>query len=172
MVDFVTIWSPDTLSGDWMVVPPSLESDADLATAVIISLFSDRLANADDPIPDAGNTAQPDRRGWWGDTDVAVDAAEQAVSGNLIGSRLWLLSREKRTETTRQRAETYGKEALQWLIDDGVAQAADVSASWAAASGNGFDRLNLVATITRNSGQVVQLQYDWAWQQIGAPNAA
>jgi len=158
MTDFVHVWSPDNLSGDWMLAPPSLESDADLKTAVIISLFSDRLAAADDVIPDATGATPPDRRGWWADND----------SDGPIGSRLWLLTREKRTEATRQRAEFYAEEALQWLIADGVAQRIDVSAEW---NIQAMDRLDLVITIYRNDGRVVDQRYDWAWQQIGAQNA-
>ena len=172
MVDFVTVWSPDTLSGDWAILPPSLESDADLDTAVIISLFTDRLANPDDPIPDANGSVTPDRRGWWGDQAPTVNDSGTATVDNRIGSRLWLLTREKRLPKVLQDARTYAEEALQWLIDDGVAAAVDVSSSWAAPSGNGFDRLNLIITITRNDGSVVTQQYDWAWQQLGASNAA
>lgn len=56
-----------------------------LDTAVIISLFTDRRALEDDATPDFTEN----RRGWWGDT---YDAQQRP-----IGSRLWLLSREKQT---------------------------------------------------------------------------
>ena len=149
MVDFVHIWSPDTLSGDWLLEPPELANDADLRTAVIISLFTDRLALPDDPLPDYAGT----RRGWWADND----------NDGLIGSRLWLLCREKRQEVVRQRAIEYSKEALRWLIEDGVARAVDVLAEW-----NGVDRLDLLVTIDRNTGQTVRVKLDWVWNQIAA----
>ena len=44
-----------------------LQGDDGLFTAVIISLFTDRRANADDPLPDERICALPDPRGWWGD---------------------------------------------------------------------------------------------------------
>lgn len=88
-----------------------LATEDGLRTAVIVSLFTDRRAEADDEIPDGGD----DRRGWWADS---------------IGSRLWLLARAKETPDTLARARAYAIEALQWLIDDGVATAVDVTAEW------------------------------------------
>ena len=90
-----------------------LATEDGLRTAVIISLFTDRRAEADDEIPDGGD----DRRGWWADP--------------AMGSRLWLLARAKETPDTLTRARAYAIEALQWLIDDGVATAVDVTAEWA-----------------------------------------
>ncbi|TXH38776.1 MAG: hypothetical protein E6Q98_02960 [Rhodospirillaceae bacterium] len=147
MVDFVHTWSPEILAGDWLLVAPGLADDADLRTAVIISLFTDRLARPDDVIPDG--TA--DRRGWWADND----------DDGLIGSRMWLLSREKTLESVRQRAIEYSTEALQWLIDDGVAQQVGVDASF-----SGIDRLDLVITVYSNSGQSTEIRFDWVWDQI------
>lgn len=86
-----------------------------LAQAVLISLFSWRKSADDDGI------RAPDRQGWWGDSFAAV-------AGDRIGSRLWLLQREKVTAEVLRRAETYAKEALQWLIDDKVVRRAEVSA--------------------------------------------
>lgn len=89
-----------------------LATEDGLRTAVIISLFTDRRAEADDEIPDGGD----DRRGWWADS---------------LGSRLWLLARSKETPDTLARARTYAAESMQWLIDDGVATAVEVTAEWA-----------------------------------------
>lgn len=89
-----------------------LAKEDGLRTAVIISLFTDRRAEADDEIPDGSD----DRRGWW---------------AGAIGSRLWLLARAKETPDTLARARAYAIEALQWLIDDGVATAVEVTAEWA-----------------------------------------
>lgn len=77
----------------------------ELAQAVLISLFSWRKSEGDDGIK------APNRQGWWGDTYATV-------AGDRIGSRLWLLQREKILPLTLQRAEAYAKEALQWMIDD------------------------------------------------------
>jgi phage gp46-like protein len=79
-----------------------------LARAVIISLFTWRRANSDDDLPGT------QKNGWWGDTYPQID-------NDRIGSRLWLLSRAKLTTETVLRAKEYAEEALQWLIDDGIA---------------------------------------------------
>lgn len=79
-----TLCSP----GRW----PDLQGDDGLMTAVIISLFTDARAHDDDPLPDERVGVSSDRRGWWG--DCLPDAqGEQTLES--IGSRLWLLWREK-----------------------------------------------------------------------------
>lgn len=153
MVDFVHIWNADILAGDWLLEAPGIADDADLRTSVIISLFTDRLAQPDDALPDDTTN----RRGWWADTET-----------DLIGSRLWLLSREKRIEPVRQRAIDYSREALQWLIDDGVARAVDVDAEW-----SGLDRLDILVTVYRNDGRSIEMRLEWVWNQLtGAPTTA
>ena len=121
---------------DWLVDGASLASDDDVQTAVILSLFTDRRAKDDDELPDA----RSDRRGWWGDAYADVD-------GDQIGSRLWLLARQKRVASTLQRAQQYASEALQWLIDDGVASTVGVQAR-----GLPGDVLDLQIVIERPSG--------------------
>ena len=85
-----------------------------LARAVVISLFSDRRANEDE----VGHGES--RRGWWGDTYADN-------KGDQIGSKLWLLQREKLTNETIMRAKEYTEEALQWLITDRVVKQIDVT---------------------------------------------
>jgi phage gp46-like protein len=123
MTDIRHIWSNDLLMGDWLIEPPDLAHDHDLETSVIISLFTDRLADPDDVLPDFSG----DRRGWWGDTGPAPE--------DFIGSKLWLLTREKATNQTRLRAEEYCREALQWMLDDDAADQIDVAAAWAEQGG-------------------------------------
>lgn len=93
--------------------------DAGLQSAVILSLFLDSRAGADDPLP----PGSADRRGWLGDV-------LSPRPGDRFGSRLWLLAREKQTEETRVRAEEYAAEALAWLVEDGLAESVTVAASW------------------------------------------
>ena len=51
------------------------------------------------------------------------------AAGDRIGSRLWLLSREKQLAGVLDRARHYAEEALAWLVEDGVATAVSVTAS-------------------------------------------
>lgn len=120
-------WNNELMSGDLVVGGSGLGRDDSLRTAVLLSLFSDARARADDPLPDGS-----DRRGWVGDA-LADDA------GDRFGSRLWLLAREKQTEETRRRAEDYAREALDWLIEDRLAVRIDVTATWIRASTLGLE---------------------------------
>lgn len=123
-----------------------LAAETTLETAVIISLFTDRRAAADDVLPDASlqQGVLPDnRRGWCGD-------ALREVEGDLYGSRLWLLSRAKQTEETRLRAIFYCREALAWMIEDGHVLVIDITAEWYGNDG----RLNALIALTLPDGSV------------------
>lgn len=148
MADFRTAWDSENTRGDWIMRGASLGADADLETAVLISLFTHRRARPDDVLPDGAE----DRRGWWADTD-----AEEGE----IGSRLWLLHREKQSAQTRNRAVAYAREALQWLIDDGVARQVDVQAEWAE-----LGRLDMQITVWRADGRAFERRFESVWQQI------
>jgi phage gp46-like protein len=148
--DIKTSWDAGQLHGDWSFAPPDVVTGRDLETAAIISLFTDRLAEPDDRLPDPDDA---DRRGWWADWE----------QDHLIGSRLWLLAREKQTEDVRRRAEDYCREALQWMLDDDVADAVDVVAEWNASAPG---RLDVSLTIARKRSLLLQRSYSWAWGQL------
>lgn len=177
MADISTVWSPSLGIGDWylqlsadgMIVDETgasiLDSDDaaindglfsgasdllvgnDLGTAVLISLFTDAQAGPDDIIPDGSD----DPRGWWG--DLGEDRP--------IGSKLWLLSRSKQTSTVLALAKLYIEQALEWMIDDGIAASIDVAAEW---SRPGF--LGALVTIHRASGSAAAVRFDWAWKEL------
>lgn len=115
MADAILGWDNATGAGDLRLDGVDLAADDGLGTAVLVSLFTDRRVRPDElPEGDSG------RRGWWGDV----------LGEDEIGSRLWLLSREKRTADVLVRAEAYAREALEWMIEDEVAQGIEVSAGW------------------------------------------
>lgn len=120
-----------------LMVGPDLATDNTLRTAVLVSLFSDRRAQTDDALPDDTDN----RRGWWAD-------AFGDIAGDLTGSRCWLLSRAKQTKETLLNAREYAMEALQWLLDDGIAQALNVSTEWV---GAGILGLNISVTLPNGS---------------------
>jgi phage gp46-like protein len=136
------------LTGDWVFEPPDLVNDDGLGTAVVLSLFTDRLAEPDDVLPDLSQSN--DRRGWWADTG--------APEGPM-GSRLWLLSREKQTEEVRQRAEFYCREALEWMLEDQVADLLDITAEWSV-----LGRLDISIAIWRDSRLIFSRPYAVEWQ--------
>ncbi|MBQ8465709.1 MAG: phage GP46 family protein [Alphaproteobacteria bacterium] len=85
-----------------------------LDTAVIISLLTWARADADEVDEGAA------RFGWWGDK---IDQ-ESAAS---MGSKLYLLKREKITDETLAKAEDYIRQALQWMIDDSVVSEIEIN---------------------------------------------
>ncbi|MDA8092356.1 MAG: phage GP46 family protein [Betaproteobacteria bacterium] len=146
MSDITIVWDPTTGHGDWQVSGADLVGGNDLASAVLISIFSDRTAHPNDVIPDG--TGDP--RGWWGD-----DAKYP------VGSRLWLLARSKQTREVLASAQDYILEALQWLLDDGVAAAVDVGVEWTRPG-----MLGAQVVVRRHDGSAVTFNFAWAWAQI------
>jgi phage gp46-like protein len=114
--DISLAWDSVTQTADWSFQSGDLTTGNDLATAVIVSLFSDRRAPPDYVPIDASNY----RGGWWGDQYQA----------SPIGSRLWMLARAKYTSAAQitKLAKGYCDEALAWMISDGVAQSVTVTA--------------------------------------------
>lgn len=144
MTDLALIWNNDLGAADLAIEAGDLKRDDGLRTAVLISLFTDRRARPDDVLP----SDDGDRRGWWGDV-----AAE--TPGDQIGSRLWLLGREKITPAALTKARDYCDEALAWLIEDGVARAVEIETAAQGAA------LAIGVVITRPDGS--QSRYDTAW---------
>lgn len=152
MSDITTIWNSLTGKGDWQILNGSLESGSELATAVLISLFTDRRAQPSDVIPDGTK----DPRGWWG--DVGAD-------GNIDewGSRLWLLDRSiAPTTEVLNSAKTYCKEALDWMVTDGIAASIDIVTQWNA---NNF--LAIQVTINQGTGtNPLIMQFQLLWNEV------
>lgn len=134
-------------AADMAVVANDLEIDDSLETAVIISLFTDRRAEDTDELP----VGSPDRRGWWGDAFPASPA-------DRVGSRLWLLGRDKQTPDVLLRAEEYARQALQWLLDDRIAERVVVTAE---VTRPGW--LGLAIQIDRPRRDAVTYLYNLAW---------
>lgn len=128
-MDLTVVYNSDEFTFDLALD----ERGADLAagdgllSAVLVSLFTDRRANADDVIPDGTD----DRRGSW--QDQYPDLA-----GDLQGSRLWLLAREKQLPDVLARAQTYAEESLAWMLADGIARSVAVPTEWVASGVLGF----------------------------------
>lgn len=149
MTDLALIWDAASFSGDLAVADGDLATDSGLRGAIMVSLFSDARARADDELPYEG----ADRRGWWGDVG-AQDA------GDALGSRLWLLARAKRTPANLARAREAALEALDWLMRDGVVAELDVTSVDFAPDG-----LKVAVVLTRPGGPARQ-RYDFVWKGL------
>jgi len=117
-----------------------------LTRAVIVSLFSWRKAEADD------NPSQDN--GWWGDSFPTTQ-------NDRIGSRLYLLSREKLTNKTALKAREYISQALQWLVDDGVAVRVDVTAER-----TGISTLSAAIVISQKDGNRATYSFNDLWSEL------
>ena len=149
MSDAALIWDAEAFAADLSIIGGDLATEEGLQGAVLLSLFADARARADDVLPYEG----ADRRGWWG--DVAADEAD-----DRIGSRLWLLSREKLTTTVLARAREYALESVEWLLRDGVASAVDVETEVVAPGVMG-----IAVFVTRPGGPARQ-RYDFVWRGL------
>ena len=87
-IRLINVETPIAMNFDWLQTPTNLlDETQQLASAVIVALNTDALADASDVLPDPRSS---DRRGWWGDLD-----AQAIWNGWPIGSKLWLLTRAK-----------------------------------------------------------------------------
>lgn len=143
-MDIALSYDADAKCFDLAIVDGDLATDTSLETAVLLSLYTDRRALEDDVLPDGGM----DRRGWWFD----------AFSDRPHGSRLWLISREKEQDQVLRRAEEYAREALTWLIEDGIASSLDVEAIHVRRG-----VLQLIVGIQRPGGRTLERRYDYVW---------
>lgn len=150
-MDLALLWDPTRLAADIAIANGDLAADDGLQTAVILSLFTNRPARADDVTPD-GTT---DRGGWWGDSLSDID-------GDHYGSRLWLLRRTKLTDETLRKAKEYAEEALAWLLEDQVASEVTVAVSRLSQLTDG---LGFAVFITRPNGPARQ-RYDYVWRSV------
>jgi phage gp46-like protein len=125
----------------------ALAADDPLARAVFLSLFTWRRAAPDDQ-------TDGERFGWWGD-NVSQYSSDQ------IGSRLWLLARQKLTTQVLNRARDYAIEALEWLVKDGVASRYDVTVERM-----GINGMAILVQIYRLDGSIRDLRFDNVWSLI------
>lgn len=123
-----------------------LEFDDGLETAVLVSLFTDaRVTEEELPI------GEVNRRGFWGD-------AVENEGSVPTGSKLWLAERAKVTDELLEQVRDSCLEALQWLIDDGIASDVTVETEY-----NDQKWLLISIEITRPSGQKVGYKFDYVW---------
>jgi len=153
--DLKIIWDSNLMLGDLQVKNGDLVSDESLETAVIISLFTDKRASNDDPLLDDRNQ---DKRGWWG------DLINPDVEGDEIGSKLWLLEREKTTDNIFEKVNRYISEALNWMVEDGVIAKVETNVERQGIQGN--DILAFEIKIHKTNGREIALNYSFQWENI------
>ncbi|MBE9542506.1 MAG: phage GP46 family protein [Proteobacteria bacterium] len=134
---------------DINILNGDLETDNGLETAVAISVFTDKRVT-DEELPDL----EESKRGWWGDMYPEVDQ-------DKIGSRLWTLEREKKLVETLRLSEDYTREALDWMLEDSIADSVDVVSNY---DDNNF--LNIDIKISRPEQDDSRFSVVWDEQKI------
>lgn len=171
MTDITTLWNVGAGTGDWSISAASaslwtdqngnsitdqsgqaidvsftpgqgLLAGSDLVTAVLISLFTDATAAADDTMPDGSG----DPRGWW---------------AGPIGSKLWLRTRMKATATVPALVKNDIEQALSWLIEDGVVASVDVTTEWTRPG-----MLGGQIVLRRTDGAKAALNFSRLWESM------
>jgi phage gp46-like protein len=130
-----------------------------LATAVMIALGTDALADITDRLPDPDST---NREGWWGDFDSDV------IWGAWpIGTKLWLLRRsaiepvQAKFGATQSWAMNYIRDAVQPFIDRKIASRYEILSMRA-----DKQQINAIVRIYRGPSYAIDLKYQMLWQGI------
>lgn len=133
MSDITSVWDNEKATSDWAFGSGDLKTAPAIESAVRVSLFTER--------------------GWWGD----------AFTGRQIGSRLHELDRAKKSSAggLLLQARDFAKEALQWLVDDGIAAAIDVKTQYLDRTAIGIE----VAVTQPGSAPLKPFRYSYAWSR-------
>ncbi|GBR06435.1 phage GP46 family protein [Asaia siamensis] len=159
-------WDVRAACGEWSIASGDLALDNPLHSAIIISLFTDRVLPKQPDSLDAAigivamkgaaGSVEADLGGWWGD----------ALEEEPIGSRLRQLRHAIKVGDTAIPAEAQAmcREALQWLIADGIAENVAVSARWSAVNASA---LEFEVTVRRPSiSSSETFLFSWAWKGL------
>jgi phage gp46-like protein len=129
------------LLGDIAYTDRDIVIDGGLSTAVYISLFTD------------GYDSDSGEGGYWGDT----------VGGDPRGSLLWTVAREVISPTLPVRIKKICEDALQWLIDDGIASTVAVTVTV-----SGQFALTISIDIKQADASTLSLEYSYNWNAQNA----
>ncbi len=135
---------------DMKIEDGDFATDSGLENAVLLSLFLDARADDDDELPDL----ETDRRGWWGDEFFGGEDEDH------IGSKLWLIAREKQTDDILELANRFSEESLQWMIDDGVTDRVTVTSTF------GENSINLKVEIAKPDDEDVIFEFSLNWESL------
>jgi phage gp46-like protein len=145
---------------DWSLLSTGdLDDSMALATAVVVALGTNALADIDDRLPDPDST---DREGWWGDFDGDV-----IWNAWPIGTKLWLLRRsaldsfESRFGSTQAWAMNYIRDCIQPFIDRKIATRYQILSMRVSKQ-----QINAVVRIYRGPKVAIDLMYQMLWQGI------
>jgi phage gp46-like protein len=168
-IRIVQVGITEAITLDWLLTTNALlpaqngldETQA-LVTAVTIAFCTDRLAETSDILPLPGST---DRKGWWGD-----DGASEIWNGWPVGSRFWLMTRDKITDfnykggSTLSRANAFATECLQPFVDAKIISDFDIDVEQVDSQ-----RVDVTATLYRGPLPAISLQFQALWNDLLSP---
>ncbi|GAB6854161.1 phage GP46 family protein [Asaia astilbis] len=165
-MDVGITWHVRAARGEWSIASGDLALENPLRSSIIVSLFTDRVLPKEPDALDIGvgikaprgarGTAAADLGGWWGDM----------LEEQPIGSRLRQLQRAIKVEDDAipAEAEAICREALQWLIADGVAEDVGVSARWSTVNASALEFSITVKRPSIDSSEI--FLFSWAWEGL------
>lgn len=126
-----------------------------IQTAILLCLFTDARADADDLRQEHAG----DARGWVGD-GFDIDASRGETP---LGSKLWLFRRHELTDATARLVEAEARRALNTLIRQKLAARIDLTAEAQKAEG----RIALSVTVIGSDGRTRAAErFDILWSQV------
>lgn len=147
MADIRLVYDNTKMHCDWVITDSDVDTDADLETAVLFSLFTNARA-PDGTQPPNGST---DLGGCWIDN----------MEGYSMGSLLWTIEGAKKTgNSLLTHARTICEQALQWLLDEKIVGSITVQTSWLNATA-----LNIGIRMIKPDGSDISFRYAWAWKE-------
>lgn len=99
---------------DFQMVSGDLGTDDGLGTSILVSLFTDKRAEASE----VESGVVDEFGGWWGSL---------LINNSGFGSRIWFTRRSKLTGRTLDSLGHYAEEALQWILTEKLARKIVVS---------------------------------------------
>ena len=144
---------------DWSLLGDgTLDDTQALATAIVVALGTNALADPTEPLPDPNST---DRAGWWGDLE-----ADTIWNAWPIGAKLWLLRRSaiesvaSRQGSTVARVLSYVQLAIQPFIDQQIASRFEATAVRV-----DKQRIDTKIIIYRGPTPAIELLYSMLWDE-------
>jgi phage gp46-like protein len=147
------------INADFLLLPNgTLDDTQALATAVVVALGTNGLADADDILPDPDSS---NRMGWWGDLDADV-----IWNGWPIGSKLWLERRAAIESSQSGRGSTlawikdYIYFALQPFVDRRIISSFDAYVERV-----NVQRIDSLITLYRGPTPVIDMRFAILWDE-------
>jgi len=114
--DIKLIFDAEEQYAEFVLADRDVERDSGFETAVLLTLLTDKRAEAGDPLPDDSGY----KGGWWGDSLPVVPDYE-------MGTKLWLLQRSKTLTEIPAIAKEYLADGFKWMVEDGIIKSVDIT---------------------------------------------